>query len=131
MSQNNQFIDESKATIESLIGAGTTFDINQLELIYHNDLQVIMIDEEGQKMIADKATFKNLFETKKKNGDPPLNTWAEYNHIEATADKAHVIVTRKVNLTGEERKLTLSIDLVKEANRWQVIREVIFSQPLK
>ncbi len=81
-------------------------------------------------MIADKEAFKDLFKSKKEQGAPPLNTWAEFNHIEVIQDKGHVIVTRKVNLTGEERKLVLSIDLVWEANRWQVVREVIFSQPL-
>lgn len=118
-----------KQTIQNLIEVATTFDIEQLELIYHKNLQVIMIDQNGQKMISDKEAFKNLFETKLKNGDAPLNTWAEFNHIETDGDKGHVIVTRKVNLTGKEQKIVLSIDLVWEDNRWQVTREVIVTQP--
>lgn len=119
-----------KNTIQALIEAGTSFDTDQLELIYHKDLQVIMIDEAGNKMIADKAAFKELFDTKRKNGEAPLNTWAEFNHVEGDEEKGHVIVSRKVQLTEEERKLVLSIDLVWEDDRWQVIREVIFSSPL-
>ncbi len=38
-------------------------------------------------------------------------------------------MTRKVNLTGEENILILSIDLVHLDGRWQVTREVIFSRP--
>lgn len=121
--------DGLKKTIQNLIKAGTTFDLEQLELIYHNNLQVIMIDKNGQKMISDKEMFKNLFKTKLKNGDAPLNTWAEFNHVELDVNKGHIIVTRKVNLTGQEQKIILSIDLIWEDNRWQVTREVIFAQP--
>lgn len=128
--KTNKFTEEARQTIDQLIKAGTTFDLEQLELIYHDDLEVIMIDDEGQKMTATKAEFQQLFTTKKANGDPPLNTWADYQHLSASSEKAHVVVTRKVNLTGEERKLLLSIDLINESGRWQVVREVIFSLPL-
>ncbi len=115
-----------KQTIENLIKAGTTFDIQQLDIIYHEDLKVIMIDKNGQKTISDKQAFKDLFSTKLKNGDAPLNTWAKFNHIDVNNNIGHVIVTRKVNLTGEEQEILLSIDLVKTNEKWQVIREVIF-----
>ncbi|WP_303318409.1 hypothetical protein Q4Q34_10070 [Flavivirga abyssicola] len=126
MKQENRSEIGLKQAIESLIEAGTSFDTDKLELIYHKNLQVIMINVEGQKTISDKESFKNLFDTKRKNGDPPLNTWAKFNHLEVNDNFGHVIVTRKVNLTGEESTIILSIDLVWEANRWQVTREVIF-----
>ncbi|OJJ23127.1 hypothetical protein BKI52_01890 [marine bacterium AO1-C] len=130
MTQEHRTTQGVQQTIRNLIEAGTSFDVAQLDVIYHKDLQVLMIDEKGEKMMADKDAFKNLFKAKKEQGESPLNTWAEFNHIETNGNKGHVIVTRKVNLTGEERKLVLSIDLVWEANRWQVTREVIFSRPL-
>ncbi len=117
-----------KKTVENLIKAGTTFDVEQLELIYHRELKVIMMDNKGQIMISNKETFKNLFQVKKENGDSPLNDWAEFHHIETNENNGHVIVTRKVNLTGIEQKIILSIDLIWEENRWQVIREVILSK---
>lgn len=120
-----------KRTIENLILAGTSFDIEHLDHIYHKDLKVIMVDEMGQKSISDKENFKNLFKLKKENNDEPLNTWAMFNHIEVKDHLGHVVVTRKVNLTGEEKKLILSIDLVWENEKWQVTREVIFSQAIK
>jgi len=125
---NNKTITDLKKTIESLIKAGTTFDLERLERTYHDNLKVIMIDENGQKMISDKESFKSLFRTKLENGDEPLNDWAEFNHIEQTKDKGLIIVTRKVNLTGVEKEIVLSIDLVWENDRWQVIREVIFTR---
>ena len=119
-----------KQTIQELIEAGTSFNTTQLERIYHDTLEVIMIDENSQVMLANKTTFKQLFQDKKAKGDAPLNTWAEFNLIQGDANKGHVLVTRKVNLTGTENKLILSIDLVYENERWQVTREVIFSKPL-
>ena len=116
-----------KQTIENLIKAGTTFDTNELESIYHKDLQVFMTDGNGQLMISDKETFKNLFQSKKENEDPPLNTWAKFVHVKANGNKGHVIVKRKVNLTGQEQTIMLSIDLILEEERWQAIREVIFA----
>ncbi len=129
MVMTNSEIDVKK-TIEQLIKSGTTFNLNQLELLYHKNIEVIMLDDKGNKMLTDKTGFKNIFKQKKDNGDPPLNTWAEFHHISTHENNGHVILTRKVNLTGEEKKLTLSIDLIFEDNRWQVTREVIFSQPI-
>ncbi len=114
-----------KETIENLIKAGTTFDIKELELIYHKELKVIMMDDQGKITISNKEMFKNLFQMKKENGDAPLNDWAEFHHVEVNKHNGHIIVARKVNLTGIEQKITLSIDLIWEENRWQVIREVI------
>lgn len=122
-------VEEVKAAIQALIQAGTTFDINALEEIYHDRLQVLSIDQDGNLNIADKAAFKGLFETKKSAGAPPLNTWAVFNHVEVNDKSAHVLITRKVNLVDQDQKLVLSIDLVYEDNRWQVTREIIFARP--
>lgn len=118
-----------KDAIQKLIQAGTTFDVDALERIYHNSLQVITIDLEDNVSIADKAAFKGLFETKRKAGSALLNTWAKFDHIELNDEKAHVLISRKVNLANEDQYLVLSIDLVFEDNRWQVTREVIFARP--
>jgi len=117
-----------KQAIESLIQAGTHFDIQALDEIYHEDLQIIMLDEDGKTVASDKNTFKKLFKTKLDRGDPPLDTWSEFHHINASENSAHVLISRKVQLLDEDQKLLLSIDLVKQNDRWQVIREVIFVQ---
>ena len=115
-----------KNVIDELIQAGTTFDISALDKIYHDQLQVIMIDEESNVNLANKDAFKQLFEAKKTDNSAPLNTWAEYNNVSIKENTAHVLITRKVNLMGIDQKLILSIDLIMEDDRWQVIREVIF-----
>jgi hypothetical protein len=129
MIQENTYAAAVMQVIHELIAAGTSFDIDQLERIYHDDLQVLMIDDDGNVNEANKMAFKEMFQSKLDTGDPPLNTWAKFSHIEADALKAHVLVMRKVKLMEDEQNLTLSIDLVHEDNRWQVTREVIFARP--
>ncbi|WP_299677461.1 hypothetical protein [uncultured Dokdonia sp.] len=118
---------EIKTVIEHLIKAGTTYDIVQLELVYHDDLEVFMFAENRKIQTFSKKDFKQLFITKRANNEPPLNNWALFNDIQVKEDKAHVLITRKVKLLDTNQKIRLSIDLIFEDNRWQVIREVIFS----
>lgn len=118
-----------KRTIEELIETATTYDTNSLDRIYHDDLQVMMIDTSGKLDHVNKEQFKSLFAAKRKAGDPPMNTWADYHHVQADEQKAHVLLSRKNDLSGKEQTLVLSIDLVFESERWQVIREVIFLRP--
>lgn len=118
-----------KQAVENVIKAGTNFDIEQLELVYHEDLRVFMVGQNGLNGILDKQSVKSMFQAKKDNGDPPLNDWADFNHIEANGDVGHVIVTRKVNLTGVEQRFIFNIDLVKHAAGWLVTREIVVAQP--
>ncbi|WP_303315588.1 hypothetical protein Q4Q34_14740 [Flavivirga abyssicola] len=122
-------VESVKNAIQELIKAGTTFDVDTLERIYHDSLQVISIDLEDNVSIADKAAFKGLFETKRKAGSDPLSTWAKFDHVAVNENKAHVLISRKVNLVNEDQYLVLSIDLIWEDDRWQVTREVIFARP--
>lgn len=122
----NQYEIEIKQLIDDLIQSATTYDVDALERIYHDDMQVIMLDPQGQIMLADKAAFKGLFATKRDNNEPALNTWADFHRIEADENKGHVLISRKIKLMEEEQKTTLSIDLVNNESNWQVIREVIF-----
>lgn len=125
---NSQAEQTVKTAINDLIQAGTSFDVDALERIYHDDMAVIMIDTESNLNQFNKTDFKNLFASKKAEGAAPLNTLANFNSIAVDGDKSHVVVTRNVNLTGEDQILVLSIDLVFEDDRWQVTREVIFAR---
>ncbi len=129
MKHANEPCADVTAAINDLIKAGTQYDIAALQRIYHDTLSVIMIDSQGKVSTATKGDFLSLFETKLKNAEPPLNTWAQFKHVTADAHKAHVLINRKVKLAREEQKLTLSIDLMHQDGRWQVVREVIFVQP--
>ncbi|WP_299184028.1 nuclear transport factor 2 family protein [uncultured Aquimarina sp.] len=121
--------DAVKTVIEDLIQTATSYDVDVLDKIYHNDLNVIMIDTQDNLNTANKEAFKGLFQSKKDAGDPPMNTWANFHKIDVNGDNAHVLLSRKNDLSGQEQILLLSIDLVFEDNRWQVTREVIFLRP--
>lgn len=118
-----------KQAIDDLIQTATSFDVETLERVYHDDLKVIMYDISGELNMADKAAFKSLFQSKRDAGDPPMDTWAEFHLIEATENTGHVLLSRKNNLAGHDQILILSIDLIHEDGRWQVTREVIFLRP--
>ncbi|WP_171102042.1 nuclear transport factor 2 family protein [Ruegeria sp. HKCCD7255] len=121
-------VEAIKAAVDELIAAGTSFDVQALDRIYHDDMRVVMIDMDGNVNEANKAAFKGLFEAKKAEGAAPLNTWAQYNSVTAEDEVGHVMITRKVNLMGQDQILILSIDLIFEDGRWQVTREVIFAR---
>jgi hypothetical protein len=118
-----------KQTIESLISIATSYDLEALANIYHESLKVTMVGQDGSVNFASKSDFINIFKAKKEAGDPPMNTWTQWHHIEANENSGLVVLTRKNNLNGIDMKLFLSIDLVLEGGRWQVTREVIYLQP--
>ncbi|WP_136660205.1 hypothetical protein [Nitratireductor sp. XY-223] len=120
---------EIRATIDALIIAGTTSDLGGLDRIYHDNMNIVMIDTDGNLTRADKPTFIAMLKEMVDQSDGAANDWAEYNVVEASGDAGHVLITRKVNLGGDDRILVLSIDLVFENDRWQVTREVIFARP--
>ncbi len=118
-----------RKAIDELIQTATSYDVATLDRIYHDDLEVIMIDTDDNLNFANKEGFKGLFRAKGEAGDPPMNTWAQYHNISVNGDTAHVLLSRKNDLSGQNMILILSIDLIREDGRWQVKREVIFLRP--
>lgn len=129
MTNQDTRIQEVRQAIDDLIQTATNYDLDVLDRIYHEGLQVIMVDTFDNVNTADKSAFKNLFESKRNAGDPPMNTWAKYHHVDVNGNAAHVLLSRKNDLSGQNMILFLSIDLVQEDGRWQVTREVIFLRP--
>lgn len=129
MKDDDSRVAEVRNAIDALIQTATNYDVDVLERIYHDDLKVIMIDTNHNVNTANKSTFTDLFKSKRDAGDPPMNTWAKYHQINVDGDNAHVLLSRKNDLSGQNMDLILSIDLVHEDNRWQVMREVIFLRP--
>lgn len=121
--------DEVRAAIDELIQTATSYDVDVLDRIYNDSLHVVMIGIDHSVNVADKAAFKSLFAQKRDAGDPPMDTWVKYHRIEVTGGKAHVLLSRKNDLSGVNMDLILSIDLIHEDGRWQVTREVIFLRP--
>lgn len=115
--------------MDELIQAGSNFDLNGLDRMYHDDMQILMIDQSGTLNKADKPGFIAMFQGLKDSNPGPMNTWAQFNEISSNGTKGHVVITRKNDLSGTPSLLVLSIDLIFEDNRWQVAREVIFIRP--
>ncbi len=118
-----------RKTIDELIQTATTYDIETLDRLYHEDLEVTMVDASNNVNVAGKEDFKALFKSKGDAGDPPMNTWARYHKLTVNGESAQVLLSRKNNLNGQNMDLFLSIDLLYEANRWQIRREAIFLRP--
>lgn len=118
-----------KQTVEDLINTATNYDIDSLATIYHDSLKVIMVNQGGSVNMMSKSDFMRIFEAKRDAGDPPMNSWVQWHHIEASDTRGLVVLTRKNNLNGIDMSLFLTIDLLWESGRWQVIREVIYLQP--
>ena len=129
MTHESTKTQEVRQAIDDLIQTATTYDVDTLERIYHDTLHVVMIDTDHNVNTADKAAFKGLFASKRDAGDPPMNTWAKFHSINVDGPNAHVLLSRKNDLSGTNMDLTLSIDLIHEDGRWQVTREVIFLRP--
>lgn len=129
MNQVNSQLEEVRQTIDDLIQIATTYDLDELDRIYHQDMTVLMIDSDHNLNTANKTSFMQLFRAKRDAGDPPMNTWAKFHNIDVNEDAAHVLLSRKNDLNGQPMDLLLSIDLKHVDKRWQVTREVIFLRP--
>lgn len=126
MSPNTPQAAEVKAAIDGLIQSASNAEFDILEEIYHDDMQIYMFDPDRNLNQMDKRAFSQHVTTSTEAAEAP-NIWAKYHLVEADEKEGHVLISRKVNLTGEERIVTLSIDLVREDDRWQITREVIFT----
>ena len=131
MKKNTHTKKKVQAKIDKLIKKATSYDIESLDRIYHDNLHIIMVDDQGNINTFNKTQFKALFSKKKKAGKAKMNTWVKYHHIHILGNDAVVALSRINDLNGTEMKLSCSIDLIFEAGRWQVLREEIFLRLLK
>lgn len=118
-----------RATIEALVEHGSRYHVDELERIYHRDLEVVMIDEDGEVAVTSRDENMAYFRSRHDDGASPLSRWTRFNHIAAGDRTGHVLVTRRMQFRDRPERLLLSIDLVREDGRWQVIREVVFIRP--
>ncbi len=112
--------------IDNLIQSAANAQFDLLESLYHDAMKIYMLDGDNNLHIMDKRGFIEHLHLSAKNGSAP-STWAKYHIVEADEKNAHVVISRKVNLTGEEKQISLSIDFIHENDRWQITREMIFA----
>ncbi|MDO6558946.1 nuclear transport factor 2 family protein [Paraglaciecola chathamensis] len=128
MKELSIYESQVKQTIENLIQLASHFDLKAIDQIYHDDMQVVMVDPVGKAHTSDKNAFKQMIQERKDEGTP-MNTWVQFQHVQASAERGLVVLSRKNNLAGQDMLLNLSIDLKYEDGRWQVTREIIFLHP--
>ena len=104
-------------------------DTTILEEIYHDDMQVIMLDPGDDVSLAGKTEFQEMVRSALEANNGTIGTWAKFHHVSVDGNKAHVLISRQNELTGPDMQITLGIDLVREQNRWQITREVIVTRP--
>lgn len=126
MTPNSPQAVEVKTALDELIQSASSSEFTILESIYHDDMSIYLLDGNIELNRMDKKGFIEHVIRGTESAEAP-NIWAKYHLVEADETNGHVIISRKVNLTGKEQIVSLSIDFKFEDNRWQIIREVIFA----
>lgn len=126
MTPNSPQAQSVRAAIEELIQLAAKGELDILDTLYHDDMQIYMLDEKRELHIMNKPGFTDFLKASVKDGNYP-NPWAEFHLVEADEKNGHVVISRKANLTEEGKIISLSIDFVFEDGRWQITREVIFA----
>lgn len=125
----NTYEQEVKRTVEHLIKSGSAYELEELDKIYSTELKIVMINENSQVITFNREENMALFAAKRRAGDAPLDTYADFNYVEASESFGHVIVTRKMALGDRVDKIIFSLYLKKIDTVWQVYRETAFIQP--
>nr|WP_319384703.1 nuclear transport factor 2 family protein [uncultured Roseibium sp.] len=129
MTTSETTTQEIKAVIQRLIENVAEDNTAILEEIYHDDMQVIMLDPDDAVSVSGKAEFREMIRSALEANNGTIGTWAKFHHVSVDGDKAHVLISRQNELTGPDMQITLGIDLLRERNRWQITREVIVTRP--
>lgn len=124
MSPDTPQAADLRRTMENLIQSASSQNFEILDRMYHDDMKIFMCAPGGVVHQSNKEQFTAQVIAKTQERDEPM-TWANFHFVEADEKHGHVVVSRKINLTGEMQTITLSIDLIHEDGRWQITREVI------
>ncbi|MET1416118.1 hypothetical protein ABVF61_27870 [Roseibium sp. HPY-6] len=130
MVDNSARANEVQAVIETLIHNVGNNNTGILDEIYHDDMKVIMLSPDDEVSVSDKTAFKEVVLSALKENNGSIGTWAKFHHITVEGENAHVLISRRNELTGPDMQITLGIDLIHVQGRWQITREVILTRPL-
>lgn len=118
-----------RTRVNELMRAGVSANLPALQDIYHQDLQIMILDNSGKLMVMDKTTCLGMLEQTFKGENPDDHMWSKIHAITVSGDTGHVLISRIIPLGGSKMMVDLSIDFVFEGGRWQVVREVNFARP--
>ncbi len=116
-----------KRTILDVIEYGSIYDVEKLDQLYADNMRIIRIGKDGKTSVMEKKDVLSFFSSKRAKNDEPLSKEAYFNHVEATDDKGHVIVTRVTKLFGNPEKSIYSICLAKNNEAWRIVKETVIS----
>ncbi|WP_298817032.1 hypothetical protein [uncultured Roseibium sp.] len=130
MSRTDDQATAVRAVIERLIENVSANTASILNETYHDDMTVIMLSPEDKAIVLDKQQMTETVTTTLEQNNGAIGTWAKFHHVSVNGDTAHVLLSRRNELTGPDQQITLGIDLVNQDDRWQITREVIVTRPV-
>lgn len=127
--QLNEHRQSVKHAVEWLIVNASRYNLAVLKRLYHEDLEVVRIDDRGGMTTLDRSEILAEFTSLRDSGAPYPDTSTEFNLLEADGEHAQAIVTRRLRAEGRAEKRIVSLDLVHEKGRWRVRSETVLVQP--
>ena len=121
---------ELKTAVEHLIHSGCNYNLNEFSKIYSPDLKIIIVDPSNQVTVLNYEQNFEFFKSKRDSGASPLETTADFVHLDVSDKFGYVVVVRHVALEGVRQKVVFSLNLKKSDGAWRVFREtaVIFGK---
>lgn len=116
-----------KQTVLDVIKHGSVYDVDSLDKLYSDNMHIVRVTSDGRTNVLGKRDVLNFFQSMRSAGAEPLCAEAQFNHIEAGKDIAHVVVTRNMKLFGKKEKSVYSLCLAKDASGWKVVKETVVS----
>lgn len=116
---------------QKLIKSGTSYDLAALDSIYSAELRIVRLDEKGNVLVINKAENMKFFRAKRQSGAAPLSKETEFHYAEVIGNRGYVFLTRVMKLSDRWEELKYHIEWKYENNRWQVVHENVYAQPIK
>lgn len=112
-----------KQTVEALIDAGCNYRLHELERLYSADLQIVMVQENGEIASFDYGQNMDFFRRLRDSGARPIDATTSFNYVGFQGDEGYVVVTRHMDLGAGPRKIVFNLMLKHSVDRWRVFRE--------
>jgi hypothetical protein len=114
---------ELKVAVEHLIHSGCNYNLSEFKKIYTPDLKIVIIDPSDQVTVLNYEQNFEFFKSKRDSGASPLETTADFVHLDVSGEFGYVVVVRHVALEDKRQKVVFSLNLKKTEGAWRVFRE--------
>ncbi|WP_373700320.1 nuclear transport factor 2 family protein [Neisseria dentiae] len=109
--------------VQALINAGCHYHLEELAQCYTQDLQIVMLQPNGETAIFDYEQNMAFFQNLRDSGAAPINTTVTFNYAQEYNGIGYVMATRLMNFGAGEQKIIFTLMLRQEAGKWRVFRE--------